>query len=124
MRTRFAAEYRPDERLLVHAAIPPATPDEQRRLERRIALGILRMRPEMVAEAEVVAPHPPPVLDHVDENVARERVTLPEHVLRQAVIADLKAKADARGTTWVRYNLSEVLPEPTPMTWAVVQPAG
>jgi pyruvate,water dikinase len=41
--------------------------------------------------------------------------------VRQAVIADLKAKADPRGTAWVRYNLSEVLPEPTPMTWAVVQ---
>ena len=41
--------------------------------------------------------------------------------IRQAVIAELKAKADARGTAWVRYNLSEVLPEPTPMTWAVVQ---
>ncbi len=41
--------------------------------------------------------------------------------VRQAVIADLKAKADTRGTVWVRYNLSEVLPEPTPMTWAVVQ---
>ncbi len=40
---------------------------------------------------------------------------------RQAVIAELKAKADAKGTVWVRYNLSEVLPEPTPMTWAVVQ---
>jgi phosphohistidine swiveling domain-containing protein len=41
--------------------------------------------------------------------------------VRQAVIADLKSKADPRGTAWVRYNLSEVLPEPTPMTWAVVQ---
>ncbi len=41
--------------------------------------------------------------------------------IRLAVIADLKAKADPRGTAWVRYNLSEVLPEPTPMTWAVVQ---
>lgn len=40
---------------------------------------------------------------------------------RAAVIADLRAKADPRGTAWVRYNLSEVLPEPTPMTWAVVQ---
>ncbi|MBM3983120.1 MAG: hypothetical protein FJ304_23180 [Planctomycetes bacterium] len=39
---------------------------------------------------------------------------------RAAVIADLRAKADPRGTAWVRYNLSEVLPEPTPMTWAVV----
>jgi pyruvate,water dikinase len=41
--------------------------------------------------------------------------------LRQEVIVDLKAKADPAGTTWVRYNLSEVLPTPTPMTWAVVQ---
>lgn len=41
--------------------------------------------------------------------------------VRQEVIADVKAKADPRGTVWVRYNLGEVLPEPTPMTWAVVQ---
>ncbi len=41
--------------------------------------------------------------------------------VRQAVIAELKVKADPKGTAWVRYNLSEVLPEPTPMTWAVVQ---
>ena len=41
--------------------------------------------------------------------------------VRMAVIANLKAKADPRGTVWVRYNLSEVLPEPTAMTWAVVQ---
>lgn len=41
--------------------------------------------------------------------------------VRQAVIADLKAKTNPRGTVWVRYNLSEVLPEPTPMTWAVIQ---
>ncbi|QJW97383.1 PEP/pyruvate-binding domain-containing protein [Frigoriglobus tundricola] len=41
--------------------------------------------------------------------------------VRQGVIAELKAKADPRGTAWVRYNLSEVLPQPTPMTWAVVQ---
>ena len=41
-------------------------------------------------------------------------------VVRTDVIAGLKALADPRGTVWVRYNLSEVLPEPTPMTWAVV----
>jgi pyruvate,water dikinase len=41
--------------------------------------------------------------------------------IRQAVIAGLKNKADPKGTVWVRYNLSEVLPEPTPMTWAVIQ---
>jgi pyruvate,water dikinase len=41
--------------------------------------------------------------------------------LRAEVIAELRSKADPRGTVWVRYNLSEVLPEPTPMTWAVAQ---
>lgn len=40
---------------------------------------------------------------------------------RRATIDELRAGADPRGTVWVRYNLSEVLPEPTPMTWAVVQ---
>ena len=40
--------------------------------------------------------------------------------VRQNAIAELKSKADPRGTVWVRQNLSEVLPEPTPMTWAVV----
>ncbi len=41
--------------------------------------------------------------------------------VRQAVIRELTTKADPRGTVWVRYNLSEVLPAPTPMTWAVIQ---
>lgn len=41
--------------------------------------------------------------------------------IRKSAIADLKTKADPSGTVWVDYNLSEVLPEPTPMTWAVVQ---
>ena len=41
--------------------------------------------------------------------------------VRRQVIADLKSKADPRGTVWVRYNLSEVLPAPTPMTWSVVR---
>jgi pyruvate,water dikinase len=44
----------------------------------------------------------------------RERV-------RREVVAELRAKADPRGTVWVRYNLSEVLPAPTPMTWAVIR---
>lgn len=39
---------------------------------------------------------------------------------RKAAVNELRALADPRGTVWVRYNLSEVLPEPTPMTWAVV----
>ncbi|MDY3561270.1 PEP-utilizing enzyme [Gemmata sp. JC673] len=41
--------------------------------------------------------------------------------VRRVVVAELRAKADPKGTVWVRYNLSEVLPAPTPMTWAVVQ---
>ena len=40
--------------------------------------------------------------------------------VRACVIAELKAQADPKGNVWVRQNLSEVLPEPTPMTWAVV----
>lgn len=41
--------------------------------------------------------------------------------VRTEVIGHLRAAADPGGTVWVRYNLSEVLPQPTPMTWAVVQ---
>jgi phosphohistidine swiveling domain-containing protein len=40
--------------------------------------------------------------------------------VRREVVVDLRAKAAPGGTVWVRYNLSEVLPAPTPMTWAVV----
>ena len=40
---------------------------------------------------------------------------------RSAVISELKSKADPQGTVWVKFNLSEVLAAPTPMTWAVVQ---
>ncbi|HEX4610606.1 MAG TPA: PEP/pyruvate-binding domain-containing protein [Urbifossiella sp.] len=43
-----------------------------------------------------------------------------ETALREVVL-ELRARTDPRGTVWVRYNLSEVLPAPTPMTWAVVQ---
>jgi rifampicin phosphotransferase len=41
--------------------------------------------------------------------------------VRQEEIAALKAKAEPDGTVWSRYNLSEILPEPTPMTWAIVR---
>jgi len=41
--------------------------------------------------------------------------------VRREEIAALKALADPRGTVWARFNLSEILPEPTPMTWAVVR---
>ncbi|MEX2214745.1 MAG: PEP/pyruvate-binding domain-containing protein [Phycisphaeraceae bacterium] len=41
--------------------------------------------------------------------------------VRLGEIAALKAKTDKRGTVWARYNLAEVLPEPTPMTWSIVR---
>src|SRR5262249_14005694 len=44
----------------------------------------------------------------------RERV-------RQEEIAALRARAEPGGTIWSRFNLYEVLPEPTPMTWAIVR---
>ena len=40
--------------------------------------------------------------------------------LRRETVAALRGLADPKGTVWVRYNLSEVLPEPLPMTWAIV----
>jgi pyruvate,water dikinase len=36
-------------------------------------------------------------------------------------IAALAARAEPDGTVWSRFNLSEVLPEPTPMTWEIVR---
>jgi rifampicin phosphotransferase len=44
----------------------------------------------------------------------RERV-------RQEEIAALRAKGEPTGTVWSRFNLSESLPEPTPMTWAITR---
>jgi pyruvate,water dikinase len=41
--------------------------------------------------------------------------------VRREEVAALAAKAEPGGTVWGRFNLSEVLPEPTPMTWAVVR---
>src|SRR5262249_31208510 len=41
--------------------------------------------------------------------------------VREEEIRALAAKAEAGGTVWSRYNLAEVLPEPTPMTWAIVR---
>lgn len=40
---------------------------------------------------------------------------------RRAEIARLRANAVSTGTVWARYNLAEVLPAPTPMTWGVVR---
>ena len=41
--------------------------------------------------------------------------------LRRQEIEALQKKADEGGTVWSRYNLSEVLPAPLPMTWAIMQ---
>jgi pyruvate,water dikinase len=41
--------------------------------------------------------------------------------VRQEEVAALAALADPGGTVWVRMNLAEVLPAPTPMTWAIVR---
>ncbi|MBI1829969.1 MAG: hypothetical protein HYR84_00800 [Planctomycetes bacterium] len=41
--------------------------------------------------------------------------------VRQAEIAALKTLTDPNGTVWSRFNLSEILPEPTPMTWSIVR---
>jgi phosphohistidine swiveling domain-containing protein len=41
--------------------------------------------------------------------------------VRQEEIAALQALAEPTGTVWSRYNLAEILPEPTPLTWAIVR---
>jgi pyruvate,water dikinase len=41
--------------------------------------------------------------------------------VRREEIAALAASADREGTVWGRYNLAEILPEPTPMTWTIVR---
>jgi pyruvate,water dikinase len=53
-------------------------------------------------------------LDRAHDPAERERV-------RQEEIDILRAKAEPGGTVWARFNLSEILPDPTPMTWAVVR---
>lgn len=41
--------------------------------------------------------------------------------VRQEEIAILRARAEPGGTVWARFNLAEILPDPTPMTWAIVR---
>jgi pyruvate,water dikinase len=41
--------------------------------------------------------------------------------VRQEEIANLKAAAAPSGTVWSRFNLAEVLPAPTPLTWAIIR---
>ncbi len=47
------------------------------------------------------------------DGAAREAV-------RREEIAAAQALAAPGGTVWSRFNLSEILPEPTPMTWSIV----
>jgi pyruvate,water dikinase len=53
-------------------------------------------------------------LEPIDPAAEREQV-------RREEIETLRALARPGGTVWARYNLAEGLPEPTPMTWAVVR---
>jgi pyruvate,water dikinase len=41
--------------------------------------------------------------------------------VRREEIAALSARAEPRGTVWSRFNIPEGMPEPTPMTWALVR---
>jgi pyruvate,water dikinase len=41
--------------------------------------------------------------------------------IREAVITDARKWAGPNKTVWVKYNLSEVLPSPTPMTWSILR---
>jgi len=41
--------------------------------------------------------------------------------VRREEMAILRSRAAPGGTVWSRFNLSEILPEPTPMTWAIVR---
>jgi pyruvate,water dikinase len=41
--------------------------------------------------------------------------------VRRDELAELRARAEPRGTVWAKYNLAEILPTPTPLTWAIVR---
>ena len=41
--------------------------------------------------------------------------------IRAEEISALTAKSEPGGTVWGRFNLAEILPEPTPMTWSIVR---
>src|SRR6185436_6755593 len=40
---------------------------------------------------------------------------------RREEIEALQALAEPAGTAWAKFNLAEILPEPTPMTWGIVR---
>lgn len=41
--------------------------------------------------------------------------------LRREEMDRLRALAEPGGTVWSRFNLSEILPDPTPMTWSIIR---
>jgi pyruvate,water dikinase len=61
-------------------------------------------------------PGPTLPLGAIDTAESHER----EQVRRDEINA-LRFKAASTGTVWARFNLAEVLPQPTPMTWAIVR---
>jgi pyruvate,water dikinase len=65
---------------------------------------LLQARPIKIAAAPAVA------IDSAERDAVRDEE-----------IAFLRARADLGGTVWSRFNLYEILPNPTPMTWAIVR---
>jgi pyruvate,water dikinase len=77
---------------------------------------LLQARP--IRRAEGVSPL---MAESIGELTPPARPDVERERVRQEEIATLRARAEPTGTVWSRYNLSEVLPEPTPMTWAIVR---
>ena len=55
------------------------------------------------------------------KGVARAEEEEERQQVRCEEIAALAQLAAPEGTVWARFNLAEILPEPTPMTWAIVR---
>ena len=68
----------------------------------------------VLLQARSITTHPQQQisLDKNDEQIAK---------LREAEIQALKTLTDPHGTIWSHHNLAEVLPEPLPMTWAIMK---
>lgn len=79
---------------------------------------LLQARAIKAVAARDAAPSPPAPLPG-EERGADAHAEIEK--VRQEEIAALRAKAEPGGTVWSRFNLYEILPEPTPMTWAIVK---
>jgi pyruvate,water dikinase len=92
-------------------------------------LYLLQSRPikgfsKVSGQSSVVSsrpPSPPSPLPPAVSGEGRPNGLLEREKIRQEEIAALAAKAEPEGTIWSRYNLAEILPAPTPMTWAIVR---